>query len=171
MAQSVEAALSAVSVREMQAARWFCTANDVQPSVGRMGAMVWENLVQRQSIGSVVLDYDYRIEAGSARKPNKQGKIDALNAMGQSFLGVAGTLAQGGIVGPFNAYMEDLAKAMDLDASRYLIELPPPGEQGPSPEQIAAQAKQAEAEIKLRGEARSGDAARRGEVQGRHETR
>lgn len=156
MAQSIENALSLVNVREMQAARWLCEPKDIAPAVGQMGAMVWQNLVMTQTVDSVVRDFDYRIEAGSARKPNKQGKIAALNEMGQAFVPIAAQLIPLGVVNPINAYFEDLAKAMDLDPSRYMIELAPAGgEQGPLPEEQAAQAqlqlKQAEMEFKQLG--------------------
>jgi hypothetical protein len=155
MAQSVENALSLVNVREMQAARWLCEPEDIAPAVGRMGAMVWQQLVQTQNIDSVVRDFAYRVEAGSARKPNKQNRAAQLTELGQVLLPVIAPLAQAGIVAPFNAYITDVAKAMDLDPSGYLIQLPPPGEQGPSPEEQAAQAelllKQAEMEFKQVG--------------------
>lgn len=139
MAQSVENALSLVNVREMQAARWFCEAKDIEPAVGRMGAMIWEILVMNQKVDYVVRDYVYRIEAGSARKPNKQGKIAQLQELGQIILPTAQALALAGMPAVFNAYITDMMKAMDLDPSPYLIQLPPPGEQGPSPEEMKAQ--------------------------------
>lgn len=152
MAQSVENALSLVNVREMQAARWFCEPQDIEAAVGRMGALVWQNLVQQQTVDSVTRDFHYRIEAGSARKPNKSNKIAQLQELGQIILPTAQQLVMGGMPGPFNAYITDMMKAMDLDPTPYLVQMPEPGEQGPSPEEQAAQMegqlKQLEMELK-----------------------
>jgi hypothetical protein len=149
MAQSVENALSLVNVREMQAARWFCEPKDIEPAVGRMGAMIWQNLVQTQDVDSVVRDFVYRIEAGSARKPNKANKIAVLQDFGQVLLPVITPLVQAGVTAPYNAYITDMAKAMDLDPQPYLIELPQQGEQGPSPEEMAAQMEMKVKELEL----------------------
>jgi hypothetical protein len=145
MAQSVENSLSLVNVREMQAARWFCEGKDLLPAVGRMGSAVWEQLVQTQDVDSVVRDFAYRLEAGSARKPNKSNKIAQLQEMGQVILPTAQALVLAGMPNIWNAYITDMLKAMDLDPTPYLVQLPDPAEQGPSPEE-----QQAEMEIRLK---------------------
>ena len=60
--------------------------------------------------------------------------------------------AVSGNPGPWNAYVNELGKAMEFDASEFFVQPPqppPPEQQGPSPEEIAAQAKQAESDAKL----------------------
>lgn len=137
MASKVEDWLTEVALREMQAARWYCEPQDVVGALGQMGAMVWQNSVMTQDIDAAVRDYDYRIEAGSSRKPNKANRIRQLNEFGQVVMPTFQALALGGMVGPFNAFMSDMAKAMDMDASGYMVELPQ--QQGPSPEEQQAQ--------------------------------
>lgn len=150
MAQSVENALSLVNVREMQAARWFCEPQDIEPAVGRMGAIVWEQLVQQQDVDAVTRDFAYRIEAGSARKPNKANKIAQLTDIGQVIIAYAQQTAQMGQFQPWNAYVTDMMKAMDLDPAPYLIPPPPPpGEAGPSPEEMAMQAELQAKQVEL----------------------
>jgi hypothetical protein len=138
-------------VREMQAARWFVEPQDVEPVLGQMGAMVWQNYILTQDADQVVRCFDYRIEAGSARKPNKATKIAQLNEMGQVTGATIAQFAAAGIVGPYNAYVTELAKAHDMDAAPFIVELPQ--QEGPSPEEQEMQAtielKVAELEIKM----------------------
>lgn len=143
MAARTEDFLSEVAVREIQAARWFCDVPDVEPCLGRMGAMVWQNFVMSQDPDRVVRDFDYIVEAGSTQKPNKQTKITQLNELGRSIVAVVGPLAQAGQPGPYNAYIAEVCKAMDIDSAPFLIQ--PPEQTGPSPEE---QELQAEMELK-----------------------
>lgn len=140
MAQKTEDWFTTSAVREIQAARWFCGPEDVVGAVGPQGARVWQYLLENTDVESVVRDFDYTVEAGSARKPNKNQKIQQMNEMGQVLLPALQMFGQQGMTGPFNAFIADLAKAHDIDASRYLLpEFTPPQEgataQGPSPEE------------------------------------
>lgn len=154
MASRVEDFLSEVAIREMQAARWFCEPKDVYPVVGQMGTMVWQNYIMTDDPASVVRDFDYRIEAGSARKPNKETKIAQLVEIGQYTLPVFQQFAAGGLIEPFNGYMSELCKAMDIDPGPFLVRLPTPEEQGPSPEeqQMQAEMEMKAAELQLKVE-------------------
>ena len=57
--------------KEAFASRWMLEAEDVAPIVGPVGAMVWQQQIMSSDINLVVKEFDYRIEAGSIRKPNK----------------------------------------------------------------------------------------------------
>lgn len=144
MAAKTEDWLTTTVVREMQAARWFCGPEDVAGAVGPQGAMVWQNIIMQTDPEAVVRDFDYTIEAGSAKKPNKQQKIQQLTDFAQVALPTIQQFAMQGMTEPWNALMQDMAKANDLDASRYLIQpFQPPQEQPeqntePSPEEEAA---------------------------------
>jgi hypothetical protein len=145
MAARTEDFLSEVEVREMQVARWFCEPQHVAPAVGQMGALLWQNYVLTDDVEQVVRGFDYRIEAGSARKPNKQNKIAQLTEFGQVIMPVLQQAVLAGQVEQWNAYVADIAKAMDLDPSRYMFPPPDPEAQGPSPEQ-----QKVEADIQLK---------------------
>lgn len=149
MASKVEDWLGEVEIREMQAAQWYCTPQDVQPSVGTLGAMVWERYVMPMDVDHVVRGFDYRIEAGSARKPNKANKAQQLLELGQYLLPVLQEFAGGGVVEPWNAYISDMARNLDLDPSAYLLQPPQPQEQGPSPEQQQLELKFVEMQLKF----------------------
>ena len=151
MASRVEDWLSEVEVREMQAAQWFLSPQDVEPSVGSLGAIVWQNYIMPADIDDVVRGFDYRIEAGSARKPNKANKAAQIIELGQYMLPVLQEMALAGNVEPWNAYIRDVAKPLDLDATPYLLQPPDPAQQGPSPEQQQLEMKMAELTLKLEG--------------------
>lgn len=142
MAQKTEDWLTTSAVREIQAARWFCGPEDVAGAVGPMGARVWQYLLENTDVESVVRDYDYTVEAGSAKKPNKAQKIAQMNELSQTIGPALQAFALQGITGPWNAWTQDLMKAHDIDGSRYEIpEFTPPqeGQSGPSPEEEAQQ--------------------------------
>lgn len=149
MASRVEDWLSEVEIREMQAARWFCEAKDIEPVCGTLGALVWQNYVMPAEIEDTVLAFDYRIEAGSARKPNKANKAEQLISLGQYMLPVMQEMALAGMVDPWNAYIADIAETMDIDPSGYLLQAPDPESQGPGPEQQELELKFAEMQMKL----------------------
>jgi hypothetical protein len=151
MASSVENSLSEVAIREIQTAWQFVEPQDIAPVVGQMGAMVWQNYVLTKPDDEIFRCFDYRIEAGSARKPNKATKIAQLTEMGQAIGPVIMQFATSGLVEPYNAYITELAKAHDMDATPFLVQLPE--QEGPSPEEQEMQAtielKVAELEIKM----------------------
>lgn len=149
MAARTEDWLSEVAVRMIQAARWFCSVEDVAPVVGRLGSIVWQNYVMTSDPEQVVRDFDYRVEAGSTRKPNKQTRIDNLTTLAQYTVQEYSALALQGNVAPWNAFFTEMCKAMDMDAEPFLIQPP----QGPPPGEQQAQAeldlKQQEMQMKL----------------------
>jgi len=126
MANALEDAMSMLARREALAARWLLQEQDIAPVLGPIGASVWKSLQEQVSLGQLAMNYDYRIEAGSARKPNVAGKVEALQiaiqTMGPTLQGLIGQ----GVVGPWNALIGDWAEALQLDASRYMVPEPPP---------------------------------------------
>jgi hypothetical protein len=138
MAARTEDALSETAVREIQAARWFCDVPDVEPVVGRMGAMIWQNYVMTNDPDQVVRNFTYRVEAGSTRKPNIETKIQQLNELGQYALPVFQQFAAAGQVEPYNAYITEYCKLQNIDPQPFLVQ--PPQQTGPSPEEQQAQA-------------------------------
>jgi hypothetical protein len=144
MANRVEDWLSESAMKEAEAAIWMLTHDDVVPVLGELGAHIFETQIQTTDFDQIVRDFDYTIAAGSARKPNKAQRIASLNEFGQMFLPVASAMAESGQVGPYNAFIEDMCRALDLpEPQRYQIDQPQ-ASQGPSPEEMDAQAKQQE---------------------------
>jgi len=126
MAECVENAMSQIARKEALAARWLLTPEDVSPVVGPIGAAAWAQHVSSMEPIQVAREYDYRIESGSARKPNKSTRQEQMQAALQNLGPVLSNLIGAGVVEPFNALIKDWADSLDLDAAPYLIPLPPP---------------------------------------------
>ena len=135
MAEVVENAMTELARKEALAARWLLTPQDVAPIVGPIGAVAWEQHVSSMEPIRVAREYDYRIESGSARKPNKATRAEQMQAALQNLGPVLSGLIGAGIVDPFNALISDWAESLDLDATPYLIPPPPPPPEMPPPEQ------------------------------------
>ena len=130
MAAVLEDAMSMLARKEAIAARWLLQPKDVVPVLGPLGAQAWEMHLSSNSaldVGAIGREFDYRIEAGSARKPNKDTKIAQMQQAVQTLAPLLSNLATGaGIVGPYNALMADWADSLDIDANKYLLPPPPP---------------------------------------------
>jgi hypothetical protein len=133
MANKVEDAMSDVARKEALAARWHLDQNDVEPILGAAGAQLWMQYVMPSDPAEIIHSLEYRIEAGSTRKPNKAR--DAAN-MAQAMQTIGPQLWQHaqatGDVGPYNKLIIDWAKSVDLDPTGYTITAPPPP-QAPMP--------------------------------------
>jgi len=127
MANKVEDWMSDVARKEALAARWHLTGKDVAPILGQFGAQLWQQLLETSTMSEVLHELEYRIEANSARKPNKDR--DAQN-MQQAMQALFGPMMQyASATGDFqaiNKLIGDWAKSIDLDATGYLFKPPPP---------------------------------------------
>ena len=131
MANELEDCMSSLSRREALAAKWLLEPQDVAPVLGAMGAAAWAQTVQRQDIVALTRELLYRVEAGSARKPNKASRVEQMQLAVQTLGPILSQLAGSGMVDPFNALMSDWADSLDIDAGPYL--LPPPAPPTPPP--------------------------------------
>lgn len=144
MANRVEDWMSDVARKEALAARWHLSGKDVAPVLGPAGAFWWDKLVAPADPSEILHQLEYRIEAGSARKPNKardaQNMQQAMQALFAPLMQYAGAT---GNVGPVNALITAWAKSIDLEAAPFLMQPPPPQQQpGPTPDQIEQQHQQ-----------------------------
>jgi len=139
MAQRVEDAMTLVARKEAMASRYHLTGQDVAPVMGPAAAAMWDQVVVTQDLFAMFRQLEYRIEAGSAKKPNKardaQNMKDAMQQLFAPLFQYAMTTMN---VGPVNALITDWAKSIDLRADGYLLAPPPPppaGQQGGPPEE------------------------------------
>lgn len=162
MASKTEDFLSDCAMKEMEAAVWALDENDFAHVLGSTGTQVFVNNVfgDENFYEHLVRNFSFRVEAGSARKPNKANKIDQLNQLGQMFLPVASQMALGGQIDPFNTFMRDMAEALDLVPDGYQLSAPPqpPGQDPEAQMQLEQQkldmdmqAKQADMQLKQQG--------------------
>jgi hypothetical protein len=145
MASALEDAMSELARKEAFLARWLVQPQDVEPLLGPMAAQAWAIHVQNMNPDEIVREFDYRVEAGSAKKPNKGTKVEQINQAMQVLMPVAQGMLQAGMPSLFNALMEDWGRALDIDVQKYLLPPPPPpppmppeggppGPQGPPPD-------------------------------------
>lgn len=131
MANELEDCMSLLSRREALASRWLLEPQDVAPVLGKLGASGWAQFISRRDVVSLTRELLYRVEAGSARKPNKSSRVEQMQMSVQTLGPILSNLAGSGIVDPFNALMSDWADSLDIDAAPYL--LPPPAPPTPPP--------------------------------------
>ena len=150
MATKTEEWLSESAMKEIEALVWSCEGSDLVGPLGDEGAYFWDSYIRTQDFETIVRDYKYRIEAGSARKPNKANLLRSLAEFSQQAMPMIIQFGGQGVVNPWNALMEDYGKALDIDPERYLVNLPEQG--GPSPEEIKAEleAKMMELEMAMK---------------------
>lgn len=126
MANQLEDAMSLLARREALAAKWLLEADDVVPVLGPIGAIAWRKNVESVDLVSLTRDFIYRVEAGSARKPNKATRVEQMQMSVQTLGPILSGLVGAGIVEPYNALMRDWADSLDIDADAYMIPPPPP---------------------------------------------
>lgn len=144
MAQRVEDWLTLQAKKEMLAAHWLLTREDVQPIVGEEAAYVWETQMATQDVEQIISDFEYTIEAGSARKPNIANKRQAVMEYGQAWGAVLAEMAGSGNVGPWNAFHRMLGEVTQTDMSEFMLQPPDPNvPPPPTPEEIKMQTEQA----------------------------
>ena len=126
MANRLEDAMGILARREAFAARWLLEPQDVEPILGPLGAAAWGQHISGLDPSTIAREFEYRIEAGSARKPNKATRVEQMQAALQTLGPVLQGLIPMGVVEPFNALLSDWADSLDIDAKPYLVPPPPP---------------------------------------------
>lgn len=130
MANKVEDAMGEAARKEAFGARWHVKPQDVVPVMGPIGAQWWGQLVTASDPAELLHQLEYRIEAGSTKKPNLARDSENMKtAMQTLFMPLWQLAMQSGNVGPVNALLTAWAKSIDLDVSQFL--LPPPQAQPP----------------------------------------
>lgn len=139
MQSRVEEAMTEVAKKEAIVARYHLKGVDVAPVIGPVASYFWDQLVATASPDEMTRQLQYRLEAGTTRKPNRDRMAANMTAaMTNLFTPLLQYAAQTGNVNPINALIEDWGKSQDLEVSRYLLPTPPPppmpGEPGTSPD-------------------------------------
>lgn len=144
MANSAEDAMTEVARKEAFCARWHLTGQDVAAPLGPAGAQLWDQLLVPSDPAAILHQLEYRIEANSARKPNKAQQTENMKDAMQNLFQPLFSYAQStGDVGPINRLISDWAESVDLHAEGYTLQPPPPppppapgpeGQGGPPPQ-------------------------------------
>jgi len=134
MANQVEDAMTDVARKEAFVARWHLTGQDVVKVLGQTGAMLWDQIVAPADPADILYSLEYRIEAGSARKPNRALEVENMRQAMQNMFQPLFQYAQGtGDMAPLNALIIDWAKSIDLNVDAYQLQPPPPPPPMPPP--------------------------------------
>lgn len=135
MATRVEEWVGTSCLKEIEAARWVLGGQDIATVLDPLAGQIWDQQILTMDVDAVVKDFTFRVETGSARKPNKQSRVTQLREIGQVVLPMLQQYASQGVTGPWNAYVKELGKAMDFDAAQFFVEPPPPPPPPPPPEE------------------------------------
>lgn len=135
MATKVEEWMSQVAKAEAFATRWFVTGEDVADLLGKTGSYLWDRYIVQEDVERTIDEIDYRVEAGSARRPNRERDQQNMQDFLQVFAPLMSQFAQlTGDSSTLNALMQRWGKTMEMDLTNLQIAAPPPP---PSPEQQA----------------------------------
>ena len=105
-----------VARNEYHALRRLLVGSDVVGLLGQEAAAFWEAHIKTSSVSQSAAEFECRIEAGSARKPNKQRDIENAEALMQ--FGLAPAMQYGTQIGDMttaNWIMEQQAKTKDME--------------------------------------------------------
>lgn len=108
--------------------RWLLDPQrDIEPVMGQIGAQWWQQFITPTDPTEILHQLEYRIEANSSKKPNKDKDMaDADQAMQQLFQPLSTVAIQHGTVDPINALITVWSGAHGWDAGAFLFPPPPP---------------------------------------------
>ena len=135
MANAVEDALSRAARKEAMACRWLQSEKDLLPVLGPAATQTWMQVVASADLTQVARELAYRVEAGSARKPNKQTKVAQMNEAAQSLGPVLMAAMAQGDVNPINSFIREWCLANEIAWEGFMLSPPMPM---PSPEDESA---------------------------------
>lgn len=151
MASKVEDCLSLIARKEAMAARWILDPETVAPIVGDQNAKYWATYVMSNDIIKVAREFNYRIEAGSTRKPNKDAQVATINQAIQVWGPILFPFSiQSGNVQIINAFLSEWCKANDIEEKKFLLPPPPPPPPNPMIQKVQAEIQQGQAELEMK---------------------
>lgn len=122
MSKVVEAWMTEVAVKEAVCARYHLQSPDISPVLGELAGSLWDQFIASQDLNEVTRQLDYRIEAGSTKRPNKETQNAQMTEGMQVLLPVFQTYAQmTGDMMPMNNLIADWCKSRDLNPARYQL--------------------------------------------------
>ncbi len=126
MAKKVEAWMTEIARKEGAAARMVLEPNDVLPVLGVLATALWTLHVKTDDLASFH-ELEYRVEAGSTRKPNRDRDMANADSAMQILMPIFNQFAQGtGQLGPINSLIEYWCKTRDLPPGPFQLPVPPP---------------------------------------------
>lgn len=147
MANKVEDSMSQIARLEAIAARFTLQGKDVSFMCGAVAGTLWDQFVVPSDYRKALYETDYRIEAGSIRKPNRSRDAENMTAFVQTFGQQYVQLATNPMmpyVEPYNAMLKQWCAVRDMDPTPFLLnpqmlmmQMPPAPPQGALPAKAA----------------------------------
>lgn len=137
MAGKVEQAMSELARREAFALRQLDGAEVSEIVGGPIGAQWWDLLVKTDDMDTAAREFDVRVEAGSARRPNRERDVDNMSQVLPVLLPIYQQYAAvTGNYQPFNALTSQWFSVIQKDATGLMLPdvqmmpQPMPGQEG-----------------------------------------
>jgi hypothetical protein len=138
MLSRVEDFMSRVAAKEALAMRWLLKGQDMQPVLGQVGALMWDQVIASADIGSVVREFDYRVQSGSLAKPDSAVRSEQANTAVQMWAPLLqGHMQATGDPGPVNQLANFWSEATSNPFKFQLQGMPPPQPAPPGEEKAA----------------------------------
>ncbi len=126
MKERVDSWMTEAARKEGLAARALLSAKDVLPVLGLTASALWALHVSSAD-PSIFRELEYRVEAGSTAKPNRERDMANADSSMQTLLPIFNQFAQGtGQLGPINALIAFWAKSRDIPPGPFQLPSPPP---------------------------------------------
>ena len=127
MAECVESWMTEAARKEGAVARLYMRSADVAPILGDLGGIFWDQFLATDDVNEAFHEFEYRIEAGSVRKPNKDRDAANFNQAMQILLPLyQGFAMNTGNIGPLNALIKGWCETKGMNPSPFMIPPPPP---------------------------------------------
>jgi hypothetical protein len=143
MANTVEDSMSDAFRKLALMSRWHLNGQDIGAVYGPVIGQLWSEYVETAEIEELIHQLEYRIEAGSTRKPNQLKDSDDADQLMQNLMPILSQVATAtGNVDPVNALIQFWGKAHDMDVTKMLLPPPPPpAPPAPDPPKISVSLK------------------------------
>lgn len=155
MQNQVVAWQSEMAAVEAYVARFFVTGQDVQPLMGPVGRLLWEQFIMSTDVELVVRQMEYKIAASSIRRPNRDRDVaNFQQAMGLFLPVIQQYGTQFGDYSAMNGLMQKWGELHDMNMESAMLQPPPPPQPDPAQEmemqmaQLELQGKQMDMQAK-----------------------
>lgn len=160
MQNKVVAWQSNVATLEGFLTRWEVTGQDVEPLMGPLGRMLWEQYIMGTDVELVARQMSFTVAAASMRRPNRERDIANFQQFSQQFGATLDKYGEtSGDYGPFNGMLKKWGEYHDADLEGCMIPEKDPNDpqaqmqqqqQQLALEQMAADVEKSKAEAQLK---------------------
>ena len=129
MKRTVRQTMTECARCEGLALRWLETPESIAELLGPQAGQLWGQYVYSTDVAATVREMEFRVEADTVGKPNRETALANMEAAMQYFTPVAQMMMQGGQVELMNWLMQGWAKATEMQVPPPVLQppmMPPP---------------------------------------------